>query len=492
MARLIVALVGLFAVLYAILQIDAVSAPLEVRQVSIGTIPATLRRLPRAGPAPVVVIAHGFAGSRQLMAPFAVTLARAGYVTLSFDFPGHGQNPVAMVLGEEGATDSLLGALREVVAEARSLVEGDGRVALLGHSMAADILVRAGIADPDIAATVAVSMFSRAVTADAPGNLLMLVGAWEAPLVDEALRVLRLSAGPGAIQDVVYGSTAARQARKVVVVPSVEHVAVLYSEKSLTEARNWLDLVFARSQPFRPDTRGPWVLLLLGGVVAIGWPLAYLLPRTKRPVRPRLRRRWLAVLAPAIATPLILWPVPTDFLDVLVADYLALHFALYGILLAGILYRDGVWRPVWPGSRAVIAGLAASVFCVLGPGLALDTYVANFMPHSGRLTLIVILALGILPFTLAEETLIRAPGAAWWTGLASKTAFLLSLVAAIALDLENLFFLIIILPVIVLFFLVYGLIGSWIHGSTRHPVAPGLALGIAFAWALGVTFPLAS
>ncbi|WP_300971742.1 alpha/beta fold hydrolase [Thiocapsa sp.] len=41
---------------------------------------------------PVVVIAHGFAGSRQMMQAYAVTLARNGYLAVTFDFPGHGRN----------------------------------------------------------------------------------------------------------------------------------------------------------------------------------------------------------------------------------------------------------------------------------------------------------------------------------------------------------------------------------------------------------------
>ncbi len=70
---------------------DVVAAPLMV-----GTTPATVWRLPGDAPAPVVVIAHGFAGSRQLMESFALTLAQAGYIAVSFDFLGHGRNPVPM------------------------------------------------------------------------------------------------------------------------------------------------------------------------------------------------------------------------------------------------------------------------------------------------------------------------------------------------------------------------------------------------------------
>ena len=41
-------------------------------------------------------IAHGFAGSQQLMQPFAETLARNGYIAVTFDFLGHGRNPAPM------------------------------------------------------------------------------------------------------------------------------------------------------------------------------------------------------------------------------------------------------------------------------------------------------------------------------------------------------------------------------------------------------------
>jgi hypothetical protein len=65
-------------------------APLRVEERRIGTTPARIYGGAAEGPA--VVIAHGFAGSQQLMEPFAATLARAGYTAITFDFPGHGRN----------------------------------------------------------------------------------------------------------------------------------------------------------------------------------------------------------------------------------------------------------------------------------------------------------------------------------------------------------------------------------------------------------------
>jgi hypothetical protein len=69
-------------------------------------------------------------------------------------------------------------------------------------------------------------------------------------------------------------------------------------------------------------------------------------------------------------------------------------------------------------------------------------------------------------------------------------AFLLSLAGAVALDPRRLFFLAIIVPVIVPFMAVFGLFGRWIHRRTGHPLPGALAQALAFALAIGATFPM--
>jgi len=61
---------------------------------------------------------------------------------------------------------------------------------------------------------------------------------------------------------------------------------------------------------------------------------------------------------------------------------------------------------------------------------------------------------------------------------------------AVVLDLERLFFLIIITPVIVAFLVVYGLFSSWAYRATGHPAVGALANALAFAIAIGATFPI--
>jgi hypothetical protein len=74
--------------------------------------------------------------------------------------------------------------------------------------------------------------------------------------------------------------------------------------------------------------------------------------------------------------------------------------------------------------------------------------------------------------------------------LATKLLFLASLAAAVALDLRELFFLIILAPALAVFFLVFGLFSGWAYRATGHPAVGALANAVVFATAIGVTFPL--
>ena len=78
-------------------RLESARSGLSITPLEVGLTPATVyRRSKRRASAPAVVIAHGFAGSRQLMEAYALTLAHAGYVAVSFDFEGHGRNPTPM------------------------------------------------------------------------------------------------------------------------------------------------------------------------------------------------------------------------------------------------------------------------------------------------------------------------------------------------------------------------------------------------------------
>jgi hypothetical protein len=504
------------------------------------------------GPAPVVVVAHGFAGSRRLMDPLALALAGRGYVVVTFDFLGHGRHPHPMTgdLGlQEGAASVLAAQTREVVDWALALPGVDGRLATAGHSMATNILVLHAQADPRVEAMVGISTFAPTIEAGSPPNLLLVTGALEGRLEAEARRVVAetsphasIHALPGAVPDPspgarpeaslltpdqveplrTYGSLAEGTARQLAVAPWVEHVGVLYSRMTLEASARWLDAAFGagsrleeaygRGQP-RGQGRGLWILLLLGGVLLLARGLIPFLPRVASaggpggagpsggtPPSPSWKRLTLVAGVPALATPLLLAPIPTDFLPVIVADYVAVHFGVFGLLTATLLWwtggrpgmaevlersglQGGGWKPV-AGGTALCLGFF--LFLVAAP---FDRFFTAFVPSPARIPLFLAVLAGTLPCVLADEWLtrgrgVRRGGYAW-----TKVLLLVSLGIAVALDFEALFFLLIIVPLVVAFFVVHGVWSGWIHRATGSPLVAGLANAVAFAWALSVTFP---
>ena len=479
--RRLVGLIGLVALLTGLFGLERARVGIEITQTDVSGTPITRYH---TAPGPAVVIAHGFAGSMQIMEAYALTLARAGYQVVSFDFEGHGRNPQPMrgdVNLLEGTTRFLMDETLEVIAFAKTLPGADGRVAVLGHSMATDVLARVAI-EAQIDTVVGVSMYSKAVSAEAPARLLMVSGQWEGMLRDFGVRAVNQVA-PGGEGDTVRAGNIERRAA---VAPGVEHVGVLWSTTALQEARDWIDQGFGRSSTTPVAATGGWIILMLVGLVALTWPLTKLLPPgvAPRPVPPTVF--WTAVVIPAIATPLILALFDIRFLPVLVADYLAVHLGLYGLLCLAILRAGGVRLQLTGG-----LALAALLFWgLLALGGLLDRYIAAYWPIPARLPIIAAIALGAILALVSETVLTQAGSASFLRKAATRLSLLGSLAIAVALDFDGLFFLILILPLILLFYASFGVVGGWIGRRTGATLGVGAGLGICLGWSLGVSFPM--
>ena len=484
--RILATGIAILALVVGIFLLERPRSGLEIIHLRAGQTPVTVMQQPGAD-GPLVVIAHGFAGSRQLMEAWQLTLAQAGYVTASFDFEGHGRNPVPMsgdVTAIDGTTQLLMDEIGRVTDSVLARTNAEPRAALLGHSMASDIVVRQGLRDSRVEAIVGISLFSQAVTAERPQNLLIINGAFETMLREAALEVMApLGVGEGE----TVGTPGDGFARRAVSSPVVEHVGVLYAPSGLREARAWLDETFGRQGA---DTTvaaiGPAILLALFGVVLLARTLARSLPEGPAPLAASPFRFLLLAAVPAVATPLILAPFDTRFLPVLVADYLALHLALYGSLTLGL----AAWAGVLPKLDGWYWGLALAAFGLIAFGGVLDRYVASFLPVAGRLPVMAVILPGAILAMLADAILQEAGRARLWRRWTARILFLASLGLAVFLDFERLFFLLIIMPVILLFYLSFGLMGAWVGKRTGSVVAMGLGLGLILGWALGVTFPM--
>lgn len=476
------AVLALALVLVSLWQLQGARQGIEISRQTVGETPVTRYAKPQADGA-VIVIAHGFAGSTQMMQAYALTLARANYRVYSFDFLGHGRNPVPMsgdVGVVDGTTRLLVDQTLEVIA---AVAQDDAPVGVLGHSMATDVSVRAALDDrANVGPIVLLSAFSGAVTAQAPADLLMIAGQWEGRLRAFGLEAVQLLKSDAQEGDIVRVGNVVR---KAAVATKTEHVSILHSRVGQREALNWFNRAFYQNAQTAIPATGWWLIGLLAGIVALVRPLARLLPARGGDEMRLDARAVLAVgVGPALVAPLLATWLNPNLLPVLVADYLALHLFIQGMLSLALLWGLGI------RVRSVsVLGILALVVWGLGVfGLALDRYGANFVPIPERLWVIAALCIGTLPFMLADALVTAGGQAPLWQRLMFRVCFFASLALAVWLDFEGLFFLILIAPVMVLFYVVFGLMGRWVAARCGAATS-GVALGLILAWALGVSFP---
>ena len=478
---------GLLLILVSVWQIGSAARGLEIVSLR-STDPPLVIITPADAPdgrRPLVLVAHGLAGSTVVMRGFGLTLAHAGYTAVLWDFDGHGANPHR---ADSGGTDNpLLSAAEAALAQATARGYGDpARVAILGHSMGTGAALVFGQEHPGTAATIAVSPVGVSVTPDLPRNLLLMAGALESRFVNNAEERLAEAGGPG-------GSAQAGTARQLLVVPGVEHVSILFSPVAHAAARAWLDATFG-PQPGAvdyTDRRLLWYGLGVVGALLLGAGLAPLAATSTTRAAPSRPVWWrLAALAGgALGATLVLWLLGLtglnlrSLLGINVGGYLLIWFGLAGLLAQVILWR----RPRVPSRQDLLGGLLAFAVLWLGVGLLAQWVWLPWLLIPGRLVLWPLGALLLLPWFLAAgETLrdARLGGrVGWW--LAHSLVLLGTLYLALVLTPE-LGFLVLLLP------LFPAVLGLHVLAAAPHRGAWPFALSGALftSWLLLAVFPL--
>ena len=136
--------------------------------------------------------------------------------------------------------------------------------------------------------------------------------------------------------------------------------------------------------------------------------------------------------------------------------------------------------------------MASAAYCLAAIAIPTDWFVTSYWPTPARLPLVLGMLCGTLPYFAADEYLTRGSRPRRGAYAVTKVFFLASLVMAVGLNFQKLFFLVIIVPAILICFVVYGLFSTWIYRRTNHPLIGALAAALAIAWGIAVTFPLVS
>lgn len=457
---------------------------------------------------PAVVVAHGFSGSRQLMYGFGYTLAKNGYVAALIEFAGHGVNTTPLAQNNQGSQS--LGQLADNLSVAldavRQLPSVDSeRVAILGHSMGAGVVTQYAVEYAEVPATIAVSLggFGAMLPpkADVPRNLLILVGQNEFEgFTSGSLAALR-AAYPEGATDNIYGDPSIGTARRLVNVPVVEHISILFSQVTYRKTVRWLDAVFSPEMITRQpvtDSRIGWVGLLFLAALMGFYPLSAALLRNKQsgstplvPTRPILI---IAVsLIAAVLSPVLLLVIPINWVPLTVGNYVAAYFLISGLMLCvgGWLTRRR-WLLALTGWRQLaLPVFALSAYALLTLGVPAHLALVNFELSGIRIVIMPVVTLCLFVFFTADEALIARPSSAQRIILysISRLFVLVSLVVAIFV-LRAPFFLALLVPVFVLLFIWHGFYAHWLQQRVYAPWIAGWVNALVYAWFVSAVFPV--
>ena len=465
------------------------------------------------------IIAHGFAGSKEVMTGFGVELARAGITAYLFDFPGHGQSPVPFPndLSSPRIAQNNLDALNEVVTYVRThlVANQPPDILLLGHSMGSATVGDYAMAhanEPDIITTILVSGGGEEYpTRQQPKNLLILAGEDDIPgaisggerLIQEACNLSRIQRIPVECGDPMHGT-----GRRLNILSGLNHLTILNASSTFQEMLHWVQRGYPNAvahDEMQSNVRLFWLICGITSILLSIFPLSVLLANIFQ-LRPLARPRsgvdvflynmcLLIGIAGAIGI-LSQWQ-PFSFVGLFLADYMTGYFFLTALIAGVLLWLTRRCVPLpsiqqfW---QQLVMSIILSVFLYITLGQITSFAWENVRFTGPRLWRFAMVFVLILPFFLLDESINRGYqehrfGQAIVSSLVSK-AFLVNGLFVSLLLIPSLSFLSIILPVLFLLFLLLIAFSIQFYRNRRTTLVTALLSTFLIAWCLSITFPI--
>ena len=355
-----------------------------------------------------VLLFHGISANKKIMSYLARGFAEEGLRVYVPDLPGHGRTvgPFSPARAEQ-CGEALL---RELLA--RGMITAD-RTILAGHSMGGAIAERIASRVP-VAGLVAISPAPMRAEHGVSAEKLLFVDP--PPLPAHSLVMvgsLELESMRGNAVDLL----ASRQdgTTKFVEIPGASHVSILFSSAAMSAASEWAAQILALPTHAALPSHRPLMGALAGfaGILLLAGPLL-------REVCRKRRSEGLAATAPRIGGPRLLaefgagsllvvlllqiW-IPLKAIRLFQGDYLVSFLLLLGALLVA-RHWNSVREAVLNPSRGILAGAFAGIVLLLLFSAWFDLTFYEAWLTGAKWARFPFLLLVLLPYHLAEETLL--------------------------------------------------------------------------------------
>lgn len=366
---------------------------------------------PRSGePRGSVILIHGLAANKKIMAYLAQAFAEAQLRVFLPDLPGHGRtNEPFSFERTEACSESFLDELM-----ARGMVNST-RTILAGDSMGGAIAIRIAARLP-VAAVIAVSPAPMRATYGIPADLLPFHSP---PLIPAKTLVISASFEPLGIREAARDLiTEQNITSKYLLIPHATHVSVLFDRRVALAAGNWA----AEALHLPPPTVVPSLRMLTGcflgfaGILFLAglflraiFARPAMLCSSAGPPHTRANVSWkrhplleVAAASAVVVTVLKFW-VPLSFVRLFDGAYFASFLLLVGSALLLLHFRH--FRAALD---ARLGTLLASAFAGLALHLAVsgwfDATLSETWLTAARWLRFPVLLVAALPYLLWEES----------------------------------------------------------------------------------------
>jgi len=436
--------------------------------------------LPANAPKGTVLAIHGLDVSREVMSFISAALADGGFEVYAIDLPGHGASQVKFqtALAEQ--------AIRNV---AMSLGE---HIIVLGHSLGAGLLL-------DLAAN---QHFSTMVILSPPPMAIDQIGADRVLLAAGDIDIPRIRSFVPIAADIGAPHVEAWN------LPWGAHSAAILNPVYIRRIVEW---VGGEVGSTRTGARMIWLLLMFVSGVILG--IALFAGSAKSgsdlttPSAPSLRAAQppllceegsvLVLYVAACSTSLIILKLanPFGWLRLFGTDYLIGFLFLTGIFLtvAALYERRGtvIDRPYSFDRNAVFKSAAAALYVIVMLGLVVTSHVLHMSLSGSRWWRFPVIVAAGFPFFASDEWIIRTLGSRWTRlGVALLTRGLLLafvLTGVLILNRESAF-LVLITPLITLFWIALWFASGFVHKTLRDPFAAAFFSAVVQGWAFAAWF----
>ncbi len=413
-----------------------------------------------------ILVVHGLDVSKETMHLISAALADGGFEVYNIDLPGHGDSTARF------QTD-----LAEQAISRAKVFLGEKTI-VLGHSLGAGLLL-------DLAAN---EHFSKMVLLSPPPLSIAEIRADRVLIVTGKIDIPRIRRFVPIAADIGESKVESW------LLPWGAHSAPIFNPVHIRHIVEWLGGDGPRT---RTGTRILWIVLMLGAAVLFG--VSFLPGRKSQSIEVPINKVLIVyVIAFSSALFVLKFVRPLSWLRLFATDYLVGFLLIGGLVLLSLCVSAVPTvinhKETEKGPRRFFSVVIAAAFVIAIPGLLIASQVIHMSLSGGRWWRFPIIMLLGIPLFLSDELTIRRIQPRWKSDtIALLTRGLLLafiLTGVLTFNREN-DFLVLIVPLIVIFWIALWLAAGVVHRNTHSPIAAAFFSALVQGWAFAAWFVIA-